>query len=264
MALGEANLKIRRNLTLVVAGGVFFAGGANAATVNDTSLASPGVYYGSGNSGNNTGWATNTSGGIELGLSTNYRYIGQAAPDVGTNTYHVNTGFYAGPGGSCISVCSLWNFEFSANFGSSGLNLGNVTTSLSMLNVGNGQSITFNPFTLLLDNSAFDGTSTRNGNVSGQQATIADIGFQNSENLAFFGGLNPLFAFDPTANDTYIVTLSVTDTSGLDLSVDETIIAGAGAAQTPLPAALPLFASGLGGLSLLGWRRKRKAAARIG
>jgi hypothetical protein len=29
----------------------------------------------------------------------------------------------------------------------------------------------------------------------------------------------------------------------------------------PLPAALPLFASGLGALGLLGWRRKRKAAA---
>ena len=28
---------------------------------------------------------------------------------------------------------------------------------------------------------------------------------------------------------------------------------------TPLPAALPLFASGLGALGLLGWRRKRKA-----
>jgi hypothetical protein len=32
-------------------------------------------------------------------------------------------------------------------------------------------------------------------------------------------------------------------------------------AETPLPAALPLFASGLGGLGLLGWRRKRKAQA---
>jgi len=29
----------------------------------------------------------------------------------------------------------------------------------------------------------------------------------------------------------------------------------------PLPAALPLFATGLGGLGLLGWRRKRKARA---
>ena len=30
-------------------------------------------------------------------------------------------------------------------------------------------------------------------------------------------------------------------------------------AETPLPAALPLFATGLGALGLLGWRRKRKA-----
>ena len=32
-------------------------------------------------------------------------------------------------------------------------------------------------------------------------------------------------------------------------------------APAPLPAALPLFATGLGGLGLLGWRRKRKAQA---
>jgi hypothetical protein len=32
-------------------------------------------------------------------------------------------------------------------------------------------------------------------------------------------------------------------------------------AATPLPAALPLFASGLGALGLLGWRRKRKTIA---
>ena len=34
-----------------------------------------------------------------------------------------------------------------------------------------------------------------------------------------------------------------------------------GAIATPLPAALPLFASGLAALGLLGWRRKRKNAA---
>ena len=34
-----------------------------------------------------------------------------------------------------------------------------------------------------------------------------------------------------------------------------------GAIETPLPAALPLFATGICGLGLLGWRRKRKAQA---
>jgi hypothetical protein len=34
-------------------------------------------------------------------------------------------------------------------------------------------------------------------------------------------------------------------------------------ATTPLPAALPLFATGLGALGLLGWRRKRKGAALV-
>ena len=37
-----------------------------------------------------------------------------------------------------------------------------------------------------------------------------------------------------------------------------------GAYVTPLPAALPLFATGLAALGLIGWRRKRKNAALIG
>jgi hypothetical protein len=36
---------------------------------------------------------------------------------------------------------------------------------------------------------------------------------------------------------------------------------GDAAIATPIPAALPLFASGLGGLALMAWRRKRKALA---
>jgi hypothetical protein len=42
---------------------------------------------------------------------------------------------------------------------------------------------------------------------------------------------------------------------------DWTPLGGGGSNPTPLPAALPLFASGLGALGLLGWRRKRKTQA---
>ena len=39
------------------------------------------------------------------------------------------------------------------------------------------------------------------------------------------------------------------------------IDAGESCAATPLPAALPLFATGLGVMGLRGWRRKRESAA---
>ena len=44
-------------------------------------------------------------------------------------------------------------------------------------------------------------------------------------------------------------------------TIDGLAFLGEAAPATPLPAALPLFATGLGGLGLLGWRRKRKVAA---
>jgi hypothetical protein len=46
-----------------------------------------------------------------------------------------------------------------------------------------------------------------------------------------------------------------------DLTVNAIVSADTAIGTTPLPAALPLFASGLGALGMLGWRRKRKAAA---
>jgi hypothetical protein len=41
------------------------------------------------------------------------------------------------------------------------------------------------------------------------------------------------------------------------------LVTGAAVPETPLPTTLPLFASGIGGLGLLVWRRKRKAAASL-
>jgi len=53
----------------------------------------------------------------------------------------------------------------------------------------------------------------------------------------------------------YSLLVSNSGASGITFSVSPEI------SSTPLPAALPLFATGLGALGLLGWRRKRKNAA---
>ena len=53
----------------------------------------------------------------------------------------------------------------------------------------------------------------------------------------------------PLLNDKLILDLSFTNTTP--------------PSPTPLPAALPLFATGLGAMGLLGWRRKRKSTASI-
>jgi hypothetical protein len=87
--------------------------------------------------------------------------------------------------------------------------------------------------------------------------------------------------FDMTLTGSYNSTF-VTNNGGTALSAFAALLAGLNAGEaylnihtivvpggeirgflvlTPLPSALPLFASGLGALSLLGWRRKRKAQA---
>jgi hypothetical protein len=53
--------------------------------------------------------------------------------------------------------------------------------------------------------------------------------------------------------------IDLPDPSGYSILVTDGV--GNATSATPVPPTLPLFASGLGGLGLLGWRRKRKAAA---
>lgn len=67
--------------------------------------------------------------------------------------------------------------------------------------------------------------------------------------------LVPYYAYE-TVPYTFVSDSSDSGQGSGTLNVNAALIA-----TTPLPAALPLFASGLGALGLLGWRRKRKAQA---
>jgi hypothetical protein len=125
--------------------------------------------------------------------------------------------------------------------------------------------------------------STTNGEVIGtlSYTFMGCVGPGNSLTACGVGALHPtaLTASNLTAanspisnSDTLLITSSLT--GPFSLSQTLTLTLGAGAlvhlennttlapaplANTPLPTTLPLFASGLGALGLLGWRRKRKA-----
>ena len=249
MGTGFSTLKVIAAGIAVAA----IASTAHAATTFNATLQPPGFYNGSGGSSDH--FTVNETASVELGLGVNLRFVGPVTP-ASINVYDVPTGTASGS--------ALWNFNYSVNLqafpGSAGLHLSDITPTVTVLNIGNGQTIQFNPFISTPDNAGWNGTAK---NAAAGNLTT-DFGFQNSENLSFgfFGLLNPLFGFDPNANDTYLVTLSVAQTSnGQDLgTVQELIVAGDGA-QTPLPAALPLFASGLGVFGFIAARRKRKPVA---
>ena len=99
---------------------------------------------------------------------------------------------------------------------------------------------------------------------------LTDLGWYY-DNVLFAGSAipfdnnGPLFEFgNGIVGNIYSVGstfyFSVTDPSSLYNPGDLGTVA---VSETPLPATLPLFASGLGALGLLGWHRRRRAAAGI-
>ena len=71
--------------------------------------------------------------------------------------------------------------------------------------------------------------------------------------VSFIGFIDPSQSYDKIVFGTAV--------GGEEVGYDNFTIGVPNAGTTPLPPALPLFASGLGALGLLGWRRKKKAAA---
>ena len=51
--------------------------------------------------------------------------------------------------------------------------------------------------------------------------------------------------------------------SNFDYQDETFVVTNVATDVTPLPATLPLFATGVGGMVLLAWRRKRKAASPV-
>jgi len=118
--------------------------------------------------------------------------------------------------------------------------------------------------------ASFNGFTTANGTTSGSTlfAITTNNGtavFLNSEDPSTTDIVIPANTLSP--DTTYNFQLDFRDTLAgtggitqlFDERTDGTFTTGAATAPAvPLPATLPLFASGIGGLGLLGWRRKRR------
>ena len=89
--------------------------------------------------------------------------------------------------------------------------------------------------------------------LSGAGLTAASFGLFTTGGFATPGSQHPDFT-----QSFEFGYLTLSNAAGLTANFDNLSIT---VTQTPLPGALPLFATGLGALGLLGWRRKKKATS---
>jgi hypothetical protein len=240
------------NAAAVLAAILVLGGSLSAkATVSyNASLAAPGVYFGNGNA--NSNFTVDTENGVELGLSAITRYIGPIVPSPSnSNVYDVPLGATTVAG----KTGSAWGFDFSINLqppGGSSLTLGDITALLTLTDVVNGTTGSFDPFAGIPDNTAYGPSGKQS---CGGACAPADWAVQNSEALSF-GSINTAFGdplYNMNAMDTYIITLTVSGPGGQLAS--DTIVVNA----VPEPTSMALFATGLAGLGMLRRRRRRAA-----
>ena len=120
-----------------------------------------------------------------------------------------------------------------------------------------------------LPGSGTAGVATTTPTFTGFPLGVTSGTYDFTFDLALASSYNPAFV---TANGGTVASAEAVLLAGLAadetyLNIHTTVVPGGEirgfleASATPLPAALPLFATGLGALGLLGWRRKRKAQA---
>jgi len=201
---------------------------AQASVTFNANLASPGVYFGSGNP--NGTFTVNTVNGAEMGLRGKvYQSPTQTTP-IG-NVYNFNLG-------------DVVSFDWSFNPGADGspLSLAGLTSLLTITNVATGGSFSYNPF-LVPDNAT---------------SLLAPGGSQNSWRLSF-GFLNGPggIGFNSGVNSTYNISWTLSGDAIGTMSNNIVLNQGSGApAAVPEPATWAMLIVGFG-IAGMGLRRRR-------
>lgn len=207
------------------------------ANFNPAGWSSPeGIHGGSGNTGTHVTLFTNSTSNSTSGL-----FVNPGSVDV-TFTY---LGFEAGDTDIADASFTLGQNLLFTNQTSPIATPSDQHSVTVTYTLGAGQFLL--PF-LFSDSSvgvtAYNGGPMQTG--SGNYVTSVAYYLANTTTVyAFFddGGAGPDSDYDDM-----VVKIEVSPSSNV---------------ATPLPAALPLFASGLGAIGLAGWRRKRKAALAV-
>jgi hypothetical protein len=164
---------------------------------------------------------------------------------------------------------------YTVNDGTASLGVTGTITTDGNIGVLSASDITDWNLLLNVSGSSFDLTGPLSGGNSAVYvfgttdftATASKLFFNFGDNTSF-----QYLGFDDSAGP-YLIEFgnATTSCNGIPSSICLLIGSSGGniseqgvvqiASTTPLPAALPLFATGLGALGLLGWRRNRKAGA---
>jgi len=187
-------------------------------------IATPGVYFGTGNSNGN--WTISTESGVELALRAKNRQT-LATIDGSSGTYFAETGL-------CLTCTgapkAMWSYEFSVNSG-------NVSGLTYRLGIDHDPSAAINyavvdPQTYWADNAIAPG---------------AFIGFQNSENVRF--GDTPGGIFNVNTPGNYSFKLEAWNGATMVNSTTMNV------QVVPEPETFALMFAGLGALGLALRRR---------
>jgi hypothetical protein len=238
--------------------GLTLSAGAQAATLFDQNLASPGWFDGSGNP--NGGFTVNTGNGITIAQRVKLRQD--------PNVIHSSNGVYDVPTGPQTSPVdsspphAAWNYEFDI-----GCNLGTCpggsllallgTSTMTVTDITTGHSNIVSMLTWT-DDAAWNGSAKTT--IFAPAAYIA----QNSENPIF--GDFPLAAFyNENSPDIYRFTLNIKDVTG-DVLDTNTVWANASGFSfmpgVPEPATWAMMFLGFGAIGgMMRAKRKRETLA---
>lgn len=221
-------MKLQRTMPIAAAAATLLLASLGAQAVTSYGdIATPGVYFGTGNVNGN--WTISTDSGVELALRAKNRET-LLTLDGSTGTYWADLGLCA----SCSGVPkAMWNYEFSVNSGA----LSGLTYRLGIDHDPSAATMYafVDPSTYWADNGI---------------APAGFMGFQNSENVRF--GDTPGGIFNVNQAGLYSVTLEAWNGASMVNSVTMNVQVG----PVPEPETYVLMLAGLGGLAFFARRRR--------